>query len=840
MKHSDIDYWRALQSAKSKQEIADRPTPRVCRLLLRAMEDWNAKPKWLREIDVGDIYQGLSQAQKLSLQKKPVAIRKALAVAKMLHIASDGKTGASTGACRVNTDELIIGTLPPFSVGQGKEVVKYLTDEEQLKGLLTMVNEWSPMGHVVPDHSVVLDRGLKALIATCEQMKQTRTSSATFYDSVKICLESVIAYSERYAEIAEQLAESLAAGEPDRTTLLAAAKRLRNSPALPPRTFHEAVQTIYIIHCALHWTAEIVPFGRLDQLLYPFYKKDIAAKRLTEAEAQEILDCFWIKLDEKVILNRRHAEDRFTWADGMLTGSPFGPFFDQGGLLNQWMQQITIGGVIADGAAVAKDATNPVTYLLLNCARRLPLNSPTLDLRVHGRTPKKLYLAAAQTLLSGGAHPVILNDDRIVPGLKNRTGGKVSLASARNYACDGCYETMFAGETEFSFGFVPALDCLELALNRGARFKAAGTVHLRGEKASWRTRPVSELGTFEELWTELTLHIRLGCHIYLNNLLRLYGTKSELAPSPLLSALIGGCLESGRDISAGGARYHLFSPLMTGISSAADSLTAIKTLVFEQHLFSLEELVSCLLSDWGNRLDTLGRYVSSERCRKIRNLCMNQPKFGQGNQTVDCIAWRLIETFYGCVQKARQHPLHDEQLHELRNKYGKEFEILLAPGVGTFEQYVFGGGMAGASADGRRAGKPVASDMSPAPIPDDQPAHTVVGDKTLHARTVELDDGLRSYLHDCMELLPDGAPADFNIREDFSVEKLADAIRNFAGPKGGSVCTFTVANPETFDAALRDPQRHNLLRVRMGGWTEFFIALFPDHQSQHIRRPLYV
>jgi pyruvate-formate lyase len=844
MKHNDLEFWRALQALPAGHE--DLPSPRVCRLLFDAMDGWKVKPRWLREQDAGHLSDhspsGINWSE---LAGKPAAVRKAMAVCRMLEIVSDPVTGMKTGACRVSPDELIVGTMPPFSVGQGKEVIRYLTDEESLRGAIDMVNEWSPMGHVVPNHGVVILQGLEALVTECETGADStrKSNTAAFYESVKICLEGVIHYANRYADAVESLGKTLKDGDENRDSLRSIAARLRHAPAKPARTFHEALQAVYIVHCALHWTAEIVPLGRLDQLLCPFYDRDIRESTLTREEAQEILDCFWIKLDERVILNRRHAEDRFTWADGTLTGSRFGPFFDQGGLLNQWMQQVTIGGVLANESPQQQDASNDLTYLFLECARRLPLNSPTLDLRVHRGTPKSLFQAAARTLLSGGAHPVILNDDRIVPALKNRTGGKVSLRSARNYACDGCYETMFAGETEFSFGFVPALDCLEKALNRGAALLAAGPVHLRGEKTSWRSKPAGEIASFEELRSIMRKHMLLGCHKYLADLLRLYGNKAELAPSPLLSALIGGCLETGRDITAGGARYHLFSPLMTGVSSAADSLMVIKRLVFEQKRFSLDELVSCLRSDWGDQPESPGLYLTKDRCHNIRVECMAQPKFGQGQREVDEIAWQLLEDFYACVQEARSHPTHQQDLAALKAKYdlpSRPFELLLAPGVGTFEQYVFGGSMAGASADGRRAGKPIASDLSPAPVPSDLPAKVDSNVRTRHVREVSLEQGLRSYAHDCMELLPDGAPADFNIPEDYPSEKLAQAIERFAGPTGGSVCTFTVANPETFAAAIADPERHNLLRVRMGGWTEFFITLFPDHQSQHMRRPLFV
>src|SRR5207245_457196 len=289
------------------------------------------------------------------------------------------------------------------------------------------------------------------------------------------------------------------------------AARLRRVPEQPAQSFLDAVQAIYIVHCALHWTAEIVPFGRLDQILHPFYSRDVLANRLTPAQAQEILDCFWVKLDERVILNYRHAENRFTAADGVLTGF-FGPSnYDQGGLLNQWMQQVTIGGILPTDDPTARDACNDVTEMCLESARRLPLNSPTLDLRVHSGTPERVLQLAARALLSGGAHPVILNDDRIVPALANQDGITVPLRTARNYACDGCYETMFAGETEFSFGFAPASVAVEQCLNRGATFGGvfggSGPINLRGEKGSWRTAPASEIHTWEQFWEVLAKHI---------------------------------------------------------------------------------------------------------------------------------------------------------------------------------------------------------------------------------------------------------------------------------------------------------------------------------------------
>jgi pyruvate-formate lyase len=274
---------------------------------------------------------------------------------------------------------------------------------------------------------------------------------------------------------------------------------------------------------------------------------------------------------------------------------------------------------------------------------------------------------------------------------------------------------------------------------------------------------------------------------------------------------------------------------MTGISTAADSLYVIEELVFNQQQFTLAELVACLRSNWGNNPEILGLNISTERIKVIRALCMKQPKFGQGKSEVDKHAYRLIEAFYDALQLVRKDPVHATNWDRLKLRYdvpgGRPFEILLAPGVGTFEQYNFSGSFAGATPDGRLAMSSIASDLSPSPLHSDlMPAQE---------NNTSIMEGLESYAHDSINLLSDGAPADFNIPENFDQLSLTGAIKAFACGHGGNMLTITVSDPDTFINAQRSPADYNLLRVRMGGWTEFFISLFPSLQEQHKRRPLY-
>ena len=843
MHYNDVAYWRYLQSLEAGHP--DLPTPRVCRLLLRTMELWKTKPAWPVESDFGHLRDHVEPSEWKELSSRPIAIRKARAVAATLRRVVEPKMAQRARSFDVHPDELILGTRPPFSVGQGKELVRYYNDEETLRGAIEFQSEWGPMGHIVPHYEDILEHGLSGIKDQCKEAQAKlgpdQEKSRVFFESALIALDAVGEYAEAYARSTEQIADRLNEDDPNRESLAAAVQRLRRFQTEPPKTLHDALQTIFLMHCAFHWTQEIVPIGRLDQLLERFYKPGAGG----EVDAQELLDCFWIKLDESVILDARHAEDRFAYADGPLVGQAPGPSnFDQGALLNQWMQQITLSGVLPNSDREPEDATNALTYLCLESARRLPLNSPTVDLRVHEKTPRELLELAARTLLSGGAHPVLLNDDRLVEALHLNSGGTVPLESARNYACDGCFETLFAGETEFSFGFVPALDVLEKTMNRGAGLAGAGEQSLRGTKGSYRTPAARDIANFDDFLQILRSHILLSCHRYYASLLTFYGLKEHWCPSPLLSCFILGCIETGRDLTAGGARFHLFSPLMTGISSAADSLYVINHLVFgDDPQFTLDELVSCLRSDWGNQPIAIGTNLPAERIGEIRELCLAAPKFGQGKLDVDGLAYELIETFSECVREVQASPMHAEALAKLKKEYDhpdRPFEILLAPGVGTFEQYNLGGFFTGASADGRCARQSIASDLSPAPIPADRPATRTIDGAVEHLRQVPLSDGLRSYAHASMNLLPDGGPADYNIPENYPVDDLTDILQEFANGNGGSVATFSVADPGTFERAQANPDDYNLLRVRMGGWTEFFIALFPSHQAQHRRRPLYV
>jgi pyruvate-formate lyase len=579
-------------------------------------------------------------------------------------------------------------------------------------------------------------------------------------------------------------------------------------------------------------------------------------------DAQEVIDCFWIKMDEKVLLNHRHFNDRLARGGGAITYQSGD--FPQGAALNQWVQQVTVGGYQAkDGDPV--DACNDVTRMCLRAARRTPMNAPCLSLRVHKDTPGDIYAEVARLVLSGGGHPVLINDDKIVPALISsgegiaQSGSIVDPADARDMVCDGCFEALLAGKSEFAFSYVPVPDAIEMALNRGRTYGAAGPVHIMGLKASFRSPPPDEIGGWDEFYRIFLEHYRYKLTDFYDGMLSRYGNLNKVCPSPLLSPLIDGCLERGRDMTNGGARYKLLAPLMNGMACAIDALWAIKQMVFsEEAVFTLPELQLCLICDWGYDMkepfyskaageDRIA--VQAERFKHLRNYAWYKlPKFGQGHTKVDKFGRRvvrdLVEMAYAVIRKP-SGPVA-EKLASLHARYGTQehpFEFVITPGIATFEDYAGVGSFLGASAEGRRNGQTIASDFSPSPTPPDLPVSPYGRPAFASLKSWAAgptDDDETTTIDPIGVGLANGSPVDINIREDFPCSEVEKLIREFAdGKLGPNMMTVSCADPNTLAEAQRFPERYDLVRMRMGGWSEFFVAMFPHHQEQHKRRPIF-
>ncbi|HEX6041363.1 pyruvate formate lyase family protein, partial [Longimicrobium sp.] len=574
-------------------------------------------------------------------------------------------------------------------------------------------------------------------------------------------------------------------------------------------------------------------------------------------EAQEIIDCFWIKVGEKVQLNRQFVEDHQPFGNLAMGGASGA--YPQGAANNQWIQQVTVGGTKPDGSP----AYNDVTTFCLRAARRLPLNAPCLSLRLRADTPREVLREAARALLAGGAHPILLNDDKIIPGLQ-RSGeaigagadvearaegcwrSEVTLEAARDYACDGCYEPQVVGQNWFTLGGMATLLPLECALNQGKTYASAGPMWFRGTRTSFSSPPPTEIDSFDTLVDLFLEHLRLMYAKQVDGQLAIFGNASSVCPSPLLSSLMDDCLDKGLDIYEGGTRYNFIAPCFTALANTINSLWAIRSMVFDRTtaVTSLPELVEALLCDWGSNMaepfvSTLAGpariAARAERFKALRQVALSLPRYGRGSAEIDAFGNELVARVAQTAVEVFTNPVPAtaQKMVDIAKRLGTPEQpfggFQVQPGVGTFENYVEFGAQFGASADGRHRGDPMASDLSPTPSPADLPPQ--------HQEAAFLA-ALEGFTGGGTDALWDGAPTDMNIREDFPVEALERVLASFAAGQGSNILTITCANPETFAAAATDPEQYDLLRVRMGGWSEFFVAMFPEHQAQHQRRPL--
>lgn len=799
----------------------------------------------------------------------------------------DGVEREGADTFRIHPKELIVGAMPDLSLAQGRYVMDYQRPEEEMSNFFRGLNEASGVGHIVPDFQKLVDRGIGGLIQeTRERREQTEDKNKQeFYLSCDIALQGIQDHFIRYAELAASKAKKMAPGQgPEEKNLSEISERLLKLVNDPPQTMLEAAQLIFTVYTCLQLNGEPVAIGRLDQYLNPFYEQDLAEGRITEEEGQEIIDAFWIKVDEKVLQNRIFINDHQPFGN-LAMGGASGPY-PQGASLGQWIQQVTVGGVVGNDESDATLAYNEVTLMCIRAAARLPLNAPCLSLRVSKETPDAILKEAAKAILSGGAHPILLNDDKIIPGLiqsgysigvggdnsneftpvSQKAEGKwrseVSLASARNYACDGCYEPMFVGQNWFTLGGFSTLDPLECALNQGRLYSSAGPVFLMGQNHSFRSKPPTEINSFEELVDLYLEHFYKLCAKALNGQLSSFDTLASICPSPLLSTLIDDCLEKGLDLYGGGARYNVYGPCFIALSSTINSLYNIRHMVFDEKtaVTSLPELVECLMCDWGGNM--VEPFSSSlignsrvearvERFQRLRETALSFEKYGEGaarpaylntydpdnlmTYSVDQLGNYLTQKITELTVKVFRDPFKEtaEKMIHFAQKYGTEelpfggFQI--QPGAGTFENFVAFGGGSGASADGRRRGEAIASDLSPSPNPMD---------KAAQHKVINLASALEGYTGEGAAAFWSGAPTDFNIPEDFPLEELEKILRAFADGHGSNILTITCANPEVLADAPAHPERYDLLRVRMGGWSEFFTSMFPMSQEQHLRRPI--
>lgn len=483
--------------------------------------------------------------------------------------------------------EGVAGAVPTVSfVPEGSELVGRAAREGLFWVHSTQYN------HSVIGYARVLEKGFDGLSEEIRS-KVAATTPVTAQDwQARMVMESMLVVAEAAAEIGKRYADKVRAlrascDDPVRGAELAELEAVaRQVPARPARTFREAVQSLWFAHTINTWEDGINAnsLGRLDQILYPYYQRDIDAGRLTREEAYELLCCLWIKL----------------YRD-----------YD--------VQQVVVGGVDTEG----RDATNELTYMMLDVTEALGFVR-CLSVRLHNNSPTALVRRALKLVGCGNGIPFFFNDDVLIPALVDNG---IPIADARDYAAIGCVEITIPGKANphAVSNRINLLKCLELALNDGRSMTT-------GEQLGPETGGPADMVDLAAIIAAYEKQVTYFVHEMCRETVRLAMAQRLIDPLPYKSLLTEGCLANGRDINDRGATYDYHESMPMGIPNVADSLAAIEQLVFCDGKLSLKELVSQMAQNYPDE--------------SLRQAMLNRaPKYGNDDDAVDNLAAAVFEHY---------------------------------------------------------------------------------------------------------------------------------------------------------------------------------------------------
>jgi pyruvate formate-lyase/glycerol dehydratase family glycyl radical enzyme len=521
-----------------------------------------------------------------------------------------------------------------------------------------VMNVFDDQGHLILGHRNLIAEGFegakKRAEAGLKGVGEDKDAKA-FLESVIICCDAARDFAARYASLAE--GQAAKERDPDRRQeLLAIAERCRHVPYKPPRDFPEALQWVWLTQVMAiisYGMGGIFALGRLDQYLYPYYKADIDAGRITEGDALALLEELIIKLSYNLLILPPYGKD---------TASELGG--DN--------MAITIGGVGRDG----QDAANPLSYLFLQAIENMRNMSNSVSFRISENSPQD-YVEKAVKVYRHCNGPSIFNDEAIIPALVDCG---YTIQDARDYALIGCVEPTSDGNT---FGCTSGNDmslvgALEMALHNGK-------LRIVGTRIGPETGDPREFQSFDEFLEAYKKQVS-ACIKIVADCTRLKDrTYAEMLPCPFVSTTLKGCIESAKDMTRGGAQYNFNSISARGLATAVDSLAAIRKFVFQDKIITMDELLKAIDNNFRNN-ETLRQRLKTQA-----------PKFGNDIDEVDLLA-RDIAGFF-CTQVMKQAP----------DRGG-----IFRPSFFSYGMHVLEGQVLGATPDGRKAGQAVSNSLSPA------------------------------------------------------------------------------------------------------------------------------
>ena len=634
--------------------------------------------------------------------------------------------------------------------------------------------------HIAVDYAALLRDGLKGFEERASKLKNaldltdpSSISKYQFYKSVLIVIDACRTFAKRYAELALEIAKK---SDNIRKTELEEISRICHKvPYEPASTFHEALQSVWFIQLILQIESNghSLSYGRFDQYIYPFYKADIESGKISEASAIELLTNLWIKT---LTINKvRSQEHTFSSA-----GSPM-------------YQNVTIGGQTTD----KKDAVNELSFLILRSIGQTRLPQPNLTVRYHKNINQSFMDEALEVMKLGTGMPAFNNDEIIIPSFIDKG---VKEEDAYNYSAIGCVETAVPGKwgyrcTGMSYLNFPRI--LLMVMNNGIDVTS-------GRKFIKDYGNFRDMESFDDLmkaWDGAIRELTRASAI-VENVIDIVSEKE--VPDILCSCLTQDCLGRGKSIKEGGAVYDYISGLQVGIANMADSLAAIKKLVYEDKKISRNELMMALASDF-----------AGEDGEHIRQMLINDaPKYGNDDDYVDLL---VVNAYNSYLDEMKKYP---------NTRYGRgPIGGIRYGGTSSISANVGQGYGTMATPDGRHARQPLAEGCSPSHGMDKK-GPTAVFKSVSKLPTIEITGGV----------LLNQKVTPSMLSKDENTKKLEMIIRTFFNRLHGYHVQYNVVDRATLIDAQIHPEDHKDLIVRVAGYSAFFNVLSKATQDDIIGR----
>lgn len=630
-------------------------------------------------------------------------------------------------------------------------VMKDFREKERAAWAMGAYRGEADFGHTTPDWNDVLSLGLPGLlkrIKDCRQRKiennELTDEQKIFYDSAEIVYSAVIKFimrlseeASRYAHLSERMKRS--------------AECLEAIATRPPRTLYEAMQLAYIFHRLQEMEGERVrSLGGIDRLYYPFYRNDIDNGLYTREQEKELI---------KYFLNKFYAADI------------------------AFNQPLYLGGIGVDG----KDAVTELSYLILEAYDEIEVTNPKIHIRVYRNTPDEFLKQALGYIREGNSSIVFINDEVAIKSLTQLYATEVE---ARDYVPIGCYEPSIMGREIPCTGTasVNIAKAVELAINNGVD-------PLTGKQLGIETGDISKFTTFDSFYEAFKKQLKFMADSATSTVVEYEKYYMEINPAPLFSATMAECVESGKDAYAAGAKYNNGSVNCGCIASAVDSLTAIRKMIFEDKIITMEELANTLKNNWQD---------NEILRRKILN---SKDKYGNNKAEPDRLAREISDFLADCINGKP-------------NGRGGIFKA----GLFSIDHNHYWGSKMGATPDGRKAREPLSKNLCAVTAMDKEGLTALINSVTtmdhskfpngsvldiiLHPSAVQGEDGLNSML---------------------------GLIKTYFN-KGGFAIHGNVFDANILKEAQKNPEKYATLQVRVCGWNVYFVNLSKEEQDEFIKQ----